>query len=134
MSNQPTKMELPSVTMKKQQQWNEMSTLYNDCYNSLTGVVATVGTIVNIKSQLPESVDEVKLTNMVVTLNRNIETSRSNLNKIYQEMVQSQNSDMDMMDINMECIQIASNFNEWGVHFSTLCGQPLGDLINYIEQ
>lgn len=128
------KIELPSVTMKKQNLWNDMQSLYNDSYNSLTGVVATVGTIVTYKGQLPESVDETKLTNMVVALNRNIITLRNELNVIYQKQNSTQNTELDIMDVNMECIQIAADYNEWGVRFSTLCGQPLGDIISYIEQ
>ena len=134
MNNTSKKIELPSITIKKQEQWNEMYQLYNSCYNSLTSVVVAVGTVVKMKDRLPEGVDIVKMTNMVKTLNRNIESSRNELNQIYMDMKASQIDDLEMMDINMECIQIASNFNEWGVRFTTLCGQPLGDLINYVEQ
>lgn len=133
--NEPTnKIELPSITMKKQTLWNDMNKLYNDSYNNLSGIVVTVGTIVKHKSQLPEGVDENKLTNMVVALNRNIESLRNELNQIYQKQTQAQSSELDIMDVNMECIQIASEYSEWGFRFSTLCGQPLGDIISYIEQ
>lgn len=134
MNKERTKMELPSVTIKKQEQWNEMNSLYTTCYNNLTQVVLAIGSVVKLKDQLPEGVDIVKLTNMVRNLNRNIEDSRNELNRIHNKMTASQNDDLEMMDINMECIQIASDFNEWGVRFATLCGQPLGDLINYVEQ
>lgn len=134
MAHPNAKLELPSITMKKQKDWAEMEALYNTSYNNLSGVVATVGAVVSMKDNLPDGVSIEKLTNMVNALNKNIETLRSELNNIYQQVQQSKASDMDMMDINMECIQIASQYVDWGHRFATLCGQPIGDIITYVEQ
>lgn len=134
MSNTHRKLELPSITKKKQEEWAEMESLYNSSYNSLTTAVATVGTIANMQNSLPETVDHAKLTNMVLSLNKNITRLRDELNGIYQHVQTTRDIDMDMMDVNMECIQIASQYKEWSNRFQTLCGQPLGDIIAYIEQ
>ena len=134
MSTVPKKLELPSITRKKQEEWAEMESLYNSSYSGLTSVVATVGSIIAMRPHYPETVDEVKLTNMVAALNRNVEALRNELNGIYNQVQASKNTDMDMMDVNMECIQIASQFKDWGNRFATLCGQPLGDIITYVEQ
>lgn len=134
MSDNKPKFELPSVTKKKQEDWNEMDGLYNECYNSLTTTVAAVGTIVNMKNSLPPSVDENKLTVMVSGLNKNINSLRTQLNDIHGEVQRTKDMDMDIMDINMECIQIASQYNQWRTSFVSLCQQPLQDLINYVEK
>lgn len=134
MSTVPQKLELPSITRKKQEEWAEMDSLYNTCYNSLTSVVTTVGSIVAMKQHYPENVDEVKLTNMVSALNQNLDRLRQELNNIHSHVESTRNTEMDMMDVNMECIQISSQYKEWGNRFTTLCGQPLGDIISYVEQ
>lgn len=126
-------MELPSVTMKRNKEWNEMEVLYTEAYNSLTTAVTTVGAIVAMRNRLSPEVDLNILTNMVSVLNTNIESLRNELNEIHRRAQLSKNEDMDMLDVNMECIQIASQYNDWGFRFSTLCGQPLADIITYVE-
>ena len=134
MANVPQKLELPSITRKKQQEWAEMDSIYNSSYSGLTSAVVTIGVIVAMKDRLPPQVDVNKLTNMVASLNKDIENLRTRLNDIHTAAQKSRHEDMDMMDVNMECIQIASDYRDWGNQFQTLCSQPLGDIITYVEQ
>lgn len=136
MSNQSTIMELPSITKKKADTWAEMENLYTSSYNGLTTAVATVGTVISMVKAvdpLPDSIDMVKLTVMVDNLNKNINRLRESLNSIHAKVQTTKNIHMDMIDVNMESIQIASNYHEWSLSFHTLCSQPLNDIINYVE-
>lgn len=134
MGNSPQKLELPSITKKKQEEWAEMTSIYNSSYAGLTTAVATIGAIVSMEERFPASVDRTKLTNMVNNLNKNINSLREELNTIYNRVETTKNLDMDLMDVNMECIQISSEYHNWSNRFTTLCSQPLSDIISYVEQ
>lgn len=129
---QPTKMELPSVTLKKQTLYNEMHTLYNDSYNNLTQTVTTVGAIVQNRHTLDARVDQHHLDQMIRNLSGDIDALRHELNAIYSRIVADQNQNLDLMDLNMACIQHSADFQIWGERYAAICSQQLGDILTYV--
>lgn len=133
MSSVEKKMELPSVTKKKNDIWNEMRDLYNTSYNQLTNLTATVKVIVASKNMYGDHVDITILTNMINALSKNVENLRNTLNGIYQRIQSTDISQYDVADVNMEAIQYGQEFSQWSNQFITLCAQPLDDIVNYVQ-
>lgn len=131
-ANVKKKIELPSVTVKRNQLWQEVESLYSDAYNTLTLSIGSIGKYIELSKQPNLKIDLMVITNMVSGLNRDTTQLRKEINDIYANIQVKKSQLTDLADINMESIQITELIRSWMERHARLVDSQLHDLHEYV--
>lgn len=128
-------MELPSVTLKKQEAWQQVDEIYNSCYGSLQYAINIVANLSAAKQAdaLPEHVEMQKLLTMVGNLSRDVNSLRNELNAIYNSVMTDKSDLYELADINMRCISYSSELTQWQNKYAALAETTINDINVYIQ-
>lgn len=131
-TNVKKKIELPSVTVKRNQLWQEVESLYSGAYNTLTLSISSIGKYIELSKQPNLKIDLMVLTNMVSGLNRDTTQLRKEINDIHAHIQVKKSQLTDLADINMESIQITELIRSWMERHARLVDSQLHDLHEYV--
>ena len=130
--NVKKKIELPSVSVKRNQLWQEVESLYSGAYNTLTLSIGSIGKYIELSKQPNLKIDLMVLTNMVSGLNRDTTQLRKEINDIHANIQLKKSQLTDLADINMESIQITELIRSWMERHARLVDSQLHDLHEYV--
>lgn len=131
-ANVKKKIELPSVTVKRNQLWQEVESLYSAAYNTLTLSIGSIGKYIELSKQPNLKIDLMVITNMVSGLNRDTTQLRKEINDIHANIQVKKSQLTDLADINMESIQITELIRSWMERHARLVDSQLHDLHEYV--
>lgn len=133
-TNTKKKIELPSISVKRNQLWQEVENLYTDAYNTLTTSIAAIGQYIEMSKRPGIKIDLMVVTNMVSGLNRDTTQLRKEINDIHSQIQSKKTYLKDLADINMESIQITELIRSWMERHARLVDSQLFDLHQYVAQ
>jgi hypothetical protein len=131
-ANVKKKIELPLVTVKRNQLWQEVESLYSGAYNTLTLSIGSIAKYIELSKQPNLKIDLMVITNMVSGLNRDTTQLRKEINDIYAKIQVKKSQLTDLADINMESIQITELIRSWMERHARLVDSQLHDLHEYV--
>jgi hypothetical protein len=131
-ANVKKKIELPLVTVKRNQLWQEVESLYSGAYNTLTLSIGSIAKYIELSKQPNLKIDLMVITNMVSGLNRDTTQLRKEINDIYAKIQVKKSQLTDLANINMESIQITELIRSWMERHARLVDSQLHDLHEYV--